>query len=144
MTRALTAEDRAILALEDDVVAGHTVVRKAEDDARRREDLLGRLEHVSPRLEHACLHLEDNAREYALAISNVPGPSAAPTVLGSRVESLHSLADIGRHHGLRVAVVSVADQLNFGLGADPAIVRDLEDVAGEIEAEAEALSTATS
>jgi hypothetical protein len=52
---------------------------------------------------------------------------------------MHSLAEIGRHHALRVAVVSAAGDLCFGFTADPAIVDDLGEMARGLEAEAEAL-----
>ena len=53
--------------------------------------------------------------------------------------ALHSLAEIGRRHALRVAVVSLADHLYFGFCADPDLVDDLEWLAEGVEAEAAAL-----
>jgi hypothetical protein len=55
---------------------------------------------------------------------------------------MHTLAEIGSHHGLRVAVVSAAGRLSFGFTADPAIVDDLGEMARGLEVEAEALIAA--
>jgi WS/DGAT C-terminal domain len=60
-------------------------------------------------------------------------------VLGAPVRALYSIAEIRERHGLRVAVVSMADELHFGLCADPAIVGDLEPIVTGILAETSAL-----
>jgi diacylglycerol O-acyltransferase len=64
------------------------------------------------------------------------------SVLDVPVRSVHSIAEIGERHALRVAVVSLAGALYFGLLADPAIVDDLEAMAEGVEAEAAALVAA--
>ena len=64
------------------------------------------------------------------------------SVLGAQVESIHSLAEIGERHALRVAVVSLAGQLAFGFCSDPSIVADLHLLADGVEAEAAALIAA--
>ncbi len=58
------------------------------------------------------------------------------------MESVHSLAEIGERHALRVAVVSIAGRLCFGFCADPGVVDDLEALAQGVELEAEALLSA--
>lgn len=52
---------------------------------------------------------------------------------------MHSLAEIGEQHALRVSVVSYGGGLYFGFVADPALVDDLETMALGLEAEAQAL-----
>ena len=56
------------------------------------------------------------------------------------MHALYSLAEIGEHHALRVAVVSLAGTLNFGLVADPTLLADVDDLAGGMQAEAAALT----
>ncbi|MBA2419843.1 MAG: DUF1298 domain-containing protein [Thermoleophilaceae bacterium] len=119
-----------------------TAVRKADHDAEEMDHLLRSLAGVSPELGRLCSRLEDSPRRFALSVSNVPGPRAPVSVLGAPVESVHSLAEIGERHALRVAVVSLADRLCFGLCADPAIVDHLGPMAAAIEVEAHALVTA--
>jgi hypothetical protein len=60
-------------------------------------------------------------------------------VLGVPVHSLYSLAEIGEHHALRVAVVSLAGTLNIGLVADPTLLADVGDLAAGMQAEATGL-----
>ncbi len=54
----------------------------------------------------------------------------------ARVEALYPLAEIGERHALRVAVISLADTLYFGICADPDIVDGVADMATGIETEA--------
>ena len=68
-------------------------------------------------------------RVFTLNVSNVPGPRADVYVLGARVCELYSVAEIAHHHALRVAVVSAADTLFFGLCADRDAVDDVDVVA---------------
>ena len=125
-------------------VQAATAARKAEHDAEAMDTLLRDLAEISPRLERFVRRVESSPRRFALNVSNVPGPRAPVSVLGSPVASMHSLAEIGRRHALRVAVVSLADRLNFGFCADPALVEGLETMAAATEAEAEALIAAKS
>jgi hypothetical protein len=116
-----------------------TAVRKAEHDAETMDAMLRDLGRVSPRLERFCTRCQRNPRSFALNVSNVPGPRVPVSVLGAPVDDLHSLAEIGERHALRVTVVSLADRLGFGLCADPAIVDELGAMQEGLEAEAEAL-----
>jgi len=116
-----------------------TASRKGQHDAERLEELSERLAGISPRMAGLAKRVEASPRNFALSVSNVPGPREPVRVLGAPVVSLHSLAEIGARHALRVAVVSVAGNLDFGLCADPAIVEDLGAMAAGIEVEAEAL-----
>jgi diacylglycerol O-acyltransferase len=116
--------------------------RKQERDAAHLEQLMASLRTISPQLERLAERIEASARSFALAVSNVPGPRRPVSVLGSPVESMHSLAEIGRRHALRVAVVSIGGELCLGLCADPAIVDDLEAMARGVEAEAAELIAA--
>jgi diacylglycerol O-acyltransferase / wax synthase len=119
-----------------------TAVRKAEHDAEALDELTRRLSAVSPGLERFCARLEGNPRRFAVNVSNVPGPRGPVSVLEAPVRSIHSIAEVGERHALRVAVVSLAGALYFGLLADPAIVDDLEAMAEGVEAEAAALVAA--
>jgi hypothetical protein len=63
-------------------------------------------------------------------------------VLGHLVTLLHSLAEIGEHHALRVSAMSLAGLLCFGLCVDPDLVDRPQLMAEGIEAEAQALFAA--
>jgi WS/DGAT/MGAT family acyltransferase len=68
-------------------------------------------------------------RVFTLSVSNVPGPREDVYVLGARVCELYSLAEIAQHHAMRVAVISAADTLFFGLCADRDVVDDVDVIA---------------
>jgi diacylglycerol O-acyltransferase len=119
-----------------------TRVRKEDHDAETRDALLQELARVSPRLERFAERVEAGPRAFALNVSNVPGPRAPVSVLGAPVTGLHSLAEIGERHALRVAAISLADRLCLGFCADPAIVHDVGTIAAGTEAEAAALVAA--
>jgi diacylglycerol O-acyltransferase / wax synthase len=114
-----------------------TLERKEKHDAAELDELTRELGRLSPRMERLAERLERDPRRFALNVSNVPGPRLPMTILGTPVSSLHSLAEIGERHALRVAAVSYADTICLGLCADPEIVHDLGDLAKAIEAEAE-------
>jgi diacylglycerol O-acyltransferase len=119
-----------------------TAERKHEHDAEEMDALLKRLAGTSPALERLCDRLERSGRSFAVNVSNVPGPRAALSVLGAPVREVYSIAEIAEHHVLRVAVVSAAGRLHFGLCADPTAVDGLATIAADIEAEAAALVSA--
>ena len=119
-----------------------TAARKADHDAETLDLLMHDLASLSPQLEQLCRRLEASTRAFALNVSNVPGPSSAVAVLGVPVEAVYSIAEIGERHALRVAVVSVAGRLHFGLCSDPAIVGGIDLLAAGVEAEATALVAA--
>jgi NRPS condensation-like uncharacterized protein len=116
--------------------------RKSAHDAEHRAELLRELRGVSPPLEHLLARLEDSPRRFALSVSNVPGPRTPVSVLGTPVEQLHSLAEIGERHALRISALSFAGLLCFGLCADPELVDQLQLMADALEQEAQELSAA--
>jgi diacylglycerol O-acyltransferase len=113
-----------------------TAARKAAHDAERIDEMTRELRHVSPRLEALWEKVQRSPRRFALNVSNVPGPRSPVRVLDAPVSRLHTLAEIGEHHALRVSAISYADVICFGLCADPAIVDDLGALAVGIESEA--------
>lgn len=120
-----------------------TAVRKAEHDAETMDALLRDLRHVSPGLGQLCERIERSPRAFAVSVSNVPGPREPVSVLETPVRSLHSIAELAQHHAVRVAAVSLADELFLGFCADPAIVDDVQRMAAGSELEAAALIAAS-
>ncbi len=116
-----------------------TRVRKQGHDAQHLDALMRELAHVPP-LGRFAARVLSHARSFALNVSNVPGPRQPVHVLGRPVEAMYSLAEIGPHHALRIAVVSLAGRLNFGLVADPTLVDDVDRLAAGLQAEAAALT----
>jgi diacylglycerol O-acyltransferase len=82
-------------------------------------------------------------RVFTLNVSNVPGPAGPQSLLGAPLLELHSLAEIAHHHALRVAIVSAAGRISFGLCADADAIDGLDLIARGIGREIEVLSGAT-
>lgn len=118
-----------------------TRVRKDCHDAQHLDALMSRLGHV-PRLRGFAERALAHPRSFALNVSNVPGPRRPVSVLGVPVRSMHSLAEIRERHALRIAVVSLADRLHFGVTADPTLVSGVDRLAADLQAEAAALVSA--
>jgi diacylglycerol O-acyltransferase len=118
------------------VIHQETSARKGRHDAQHHADLLDELSGVSPHLEQFVTRLEGSPRSFALSISNVKGPHQPVSLLGAPVQGLHSIAEIGERHALRVSAISLADQLSFGLCADPELVDQLQLMADGVETEA--------
>ncbi len=116
-----------------------TRVRKQSHDAQQLDALMRGLAHT-PGLSRFADRILAHPRSFALNVSNVPGPRRPIQVLGVPVRAMYSLAEIGEHHALRVAVVSLADNLSFGLVADPTLLDDVDHLAAGMQAEAAALT----
>jgi hypothetical protein len=116
-----------------------TKVRKQGHDAQHLDAAMRKLAR-NPRLSQFAERVLAHPRSFALNVSNVPGPARAGQVLGVPVRAVYSLAEIGEHHALRVAVVSHAGTLRFGLVADPTLLADVSHLATGMRAEAAALT----
>jgi hypothetical protein len=117
-----------------------TKARKEEHDAEWLDAVMRELGKTSPGLQRFADHVMRSPRSFALNVSNVPGPRRAIDVLGVPVNALYAIAEIGQRHALRIAVLSLAGTLRFGLCADPTILPDVEQLAAAIEQEAAELA----
>jgi hypothetical protein len=122
-------------------IHAETALRKAEHDAETMDEVLRELARISPGLAGLAEQVELSPRSFAVSISNVPGPATAVSVLGVPVASMHALAEIRQRHALRVAAISLGDGLHIGLCADPTIVPGVDELAEDIAAEGDALTT---
>jgi diacylglycerol O-acyltransferase len=81
-------------------------------------------------------------REFALSVSNVPGPRQRAVILGHAVEEFCSFAEPADRHALRVSVISLAGELAFGLCSDPEAIADLDGLRGALVDSIEELENA--
>jgi diacylglycerol O-acyltransferase len=123
-------------------VARETRQRKRRHDAETLHAFFRDLSHLSRSLERHAQQWAMSPRVFTLNVSNVPGPPGPQTVLGAPLLELHSLAEIAHRHALRVAIVSAAGRISFGLCADPDAIDGLDLIAHGIEREVGALSRA--
>jgi WS/DGAT/MGAT family acyltransferase len=116
-----------------------TALRKRAGDPAVLATLSRDAARIAPPLRRLLDRLTLRPQAFGLNVSNVVGPTDRPSLLGAPVRAFYSIADVDQRHGLRVAVISMADELHFGLCADPAIVGDLDPLVDGILAEAAAL-----
>jgi hypothetical protein len=107
-----------------------TSERKLDHDA----DVLYRL-GAHPFVAHWAM----SPHVFTFNVSNVRGPAHDIYVLGAHVREIYSLAEIAHQHALRVAVISVAGSLFFGLCADRDAVKGLRVLADGIRRSADEL-----
>jgi diacylglycerol O-acyltransferase len=115
-----------------------TRTRKEGHDAQQLDALMHQLGGVPP-LQRFADRVLSHPRSFALNVSNVPGPPRPVRVLGLPVVGLYSLAEIREGHAMRVAVVSLAQSLNFGIAVDPTLISGVDELAVGIRDEARAL-----
>ena len=115
-----------------DTISAETRTRKSHDDAQELYDLFHALGRVQ-RFGSAARRFAGTAREFSVAISNVPGPSAAIGVAGRRVLNLFSSSEPALHHALRISAISCAGDIGIGLCVDPQAVPDVARLAAAIE-----------
>jgi diacylglycerol O-acyltransferase len=118
------------------LIRAETWERKVGHDAEDLDELTKALGRVSGRLQHLIENAEANPRAFAVSISNVKGPREPVTVLGAPVQTVYSVAEIGEHHALRIAVISTGDRLGFSFCSDPDLVKDVSEMAEGVELEA--------
>jgi WS/DGAT/MGAT family acyltransferase len=116
-------------------IAAQTRVRKLDHDAQSLDALFAELRQVSSLAARALSAWSTNPRVFTINVSNVPGPRVPVAVVGAPVRDLFALAEIADRHALRVAVMSLADEVSFGLCVDAAAVADPETIAAGIEAD---------
>jgi WS/DGAT/MGAT family acyltransferase len=135
------AETDPVERLRD--VNRETVSRKVHRDPAVIYDFF-RDVHAVPALGRVASRRAMSPGTFTLSVSNCPGPASAIYVLGNEVSEFYSFAEIADRHGLRVAVVSVAGTVSFGLCADRALADELGTLAAGIETELDELAAAVS
>jgi WS/DGAT/MGAT family acyltransferase len=121
-------------------ITEQTTLRKQSGDAYVIDALLRDMAHLAPPVRRILDAFLGHPRAFALNVSNVRGPDHRPSLMGAPVRALYSVADIDEQHGLRVAVISMADELHFGLCGEPGIVRSLDPLVDGIAADAASLA----
>jgi WS/DGAT/MGAT family acyltransferase len=116
-----------------EAIRGDTALRKREHDAETLYVLFNDLSHLSRRVYRRADAIAGRPGVFSLCVSNVPGPKERREVLGAPIHELHTLAEVGEHHGLRVSALSHAGSISLGVCADAAAVTDLDVLASGLE-----------
>jgi WS/DGAT/MGAT family acyltransferase len=113
------------------LISSETRERKLDHDAETLYAFFHSLSHFKP-LYREVTRLASGPREFALSVSNVPGPRDPVTVMGRPVERFASFAEPADRHALRVAVISLGGEVAFGLCSDPEAVPGLAPLAASL------------
>jgi diacylglycerol O-acyltransferase / wax synthase len=108
-----------------------TSQRKLDHDADTLYAFFHALGRFRP-LYRGVTRLTSGPREFALSVSNVPGPRQRPLILGHAIEQFSSFAEPADRHALRVSVVSLGGELAFGLCSDPEAISGLDGLRGAL------------
>jgi hypothetical protein len=115
--------------------------RKMDHDAETLYSFFHALGRFGP-LHRGVTRIISGPREFALSVSNVPGPREKPLMLGRPVTGFVSFAEPADRHALRVSVISLGGDLAFGLCSDPNAIGGLDALAESIEASVDDLEEA--
>jgi WS/DGAT/MGAT family acyltransferase len=106
-------------------INSETHERKLDHDADTLYSFFHAVGRFRP-LYRGITRLTSGPREFALCVSNVPGPRQRALILGHAVEQFCSFAEPADRHALRVSVISLGRELAFGLCSDPEAISDLD------------------
>ena len=112
-------------------INAETRERKLDHDADALYAFFHALGRFRP-LYKGVTRLTAGPREFALSVSNVPGPRDRAVILGHAVEQFCSFAEPADRHALRVSVVSLGGELAFGLCSDPDAISNLDALRGAL------------
>ncbi len=119
-------------------INAETRSRKQHHDPDELYSFFHSLSHIRP-LYRVASELASGPREFALSVSNVPGPREPVAVLGGRVAELYSVAEPADRHALRASAVSLAGRMGFGFCTDPGAVPGVAELAEGLDASLEEL-----
>jgi WS/DGAT/MGAT family acyltransferase len=122
-------------------INAETLERKVDHDAEEMYAFFHALGRFRP-LYRGVTRLTSGPREFALSVSNVPGPRQRQLILEHPVVALCSFAEPADRHALRVAVVSHGGELAFGLCSDPGEIIGLDRLATAVDESVAELSRA--
>ncbi|MGI8460212.1 MAG: WS/DGAT domain-containing protein, partial [Solirubrobacterales bacterium] len=109
-----------------------TTKRKESGDAQELFDFFHAISRFRP-LYRGVTRISSGPRDFAVSISNVPGPAEPVYVNGARAAGFLSIAEPADRHALRVAAVSYVGSLAVGLACDPEALPKIGELAEAIE-----------
>ncbi len=113
------------------LINAETRERKFDHDADTLYAFFHAIGRFRP-LYQGVTRLTSGPREFALSVSNVPGPRQRAVILGHAVEQFCSFAEPADRHALRISVISLGGELAFGLCSDPDAISRLDGLRGAL------------
>jgi diacylglycerol O-acyltransferase len=109
-------------------INAETQNRKEHHDPDELYSFFHSLSHIRP-LYKVASGFASGPREFALSVSNVPGPREPVSLLGGHVAELYSVAEPADRHALRASAISLAGTMALGFCTDPGAVPGVTDLA---------------
>jgi diacylglycerol O-acyltransferase len=119
-------------------INAETRSRKEHHDPDELYSFFHSLSHIRPLYRFAS-GLASGPREFALSVSNVPGPREPISLLGGNVAELYSAAEPADRHALRASAISLAGRMGLGFCTDPGTVPGVADLAQGLDESLEEL-----
>ena len=116
-----------------EAINAETRSRKEHHDPDELYSFFHSLSHIRP-LYRVASGLTSGPREFALSVSNVPGPREPVSLLGAHIAELYSAAEPADRHALRASAVSLAGTMSLGFCTDPGAVPGVADLADGLDA----------
>ncbi len=116
-----------------EAINAETSSRKEHHDPAELYSFFHSLSHIRP-LYRVASELTSGPREFALSVSNVPGPRDPVSMLGGNVAELYSVAEPADRHALRASAISLAGRMSLGFCTDPGAVPGVADLADGLDA----------
>jgi diacylglycerol O-acyltransferase len=89
---------------------------------------------AAPTVLDQAARLQSRQRFFNLTVTNVPGPQVPLYMMGSRLRAFYPQVPLTLNTALGIAIMSYDGRLGFGLLGDYDAMRDLDDLAGDLEA----------
>jgi len=115
-----------------EAINAETTSRKEHHDPDELYSFFHSLSHIRP-LYRLASGLASGPREFALSVSNVPGPREPVSLLGAQVAELYSVAEPADRHALRASAVSLAGTMGLGFCTDPGAVPGVAELADGLD-----------
>jgi diacylglycerol O-acyltransferase len=106
--------------------------RKEHHDPAELYSFFHSLSHIRP-LYKVASGFASGPREFALSVSNVPGPREPVSLLGGHVAELYSVAEPADRHALRASAISLTGKMGLGFCTDPGAVPGVTDLADGLD-----------
>jgi diacylglycerol O-acyltransferase / wax synthase len=107
---------------------------KEAREAEGAETVIRSLDFAPSPVQRLVGRLVSSPRAFNLVVSNIPGPRPPMYMRGCRLFEAYPVVPIADGHALSIGFTTVQDRACFGLYADPRSLRDVDDLAHEVDA----------
>jgi hypothetical protein len=104
--------------------------------------LTGLTGFAPPTIMSQAARLQSRQRFFNLVVTNIPGPQFKLYLLGRELKAMYPVVPLAEGQALGIAIISYAGALGFGLLSDGDALTDLDDLADDVGAAIDELTSA--